>query len=236
MIGDSAVTLKGRMSLPAASPLIVTADDWGYSERYNAGILTAVRALAVDAVSAMVLRPACDPAPLLAAGVEVGLHIEIPEGADRRALVGEPSRQLARFERIFGRPPAYIDGHHHCHAAAPLASSVEDSALELGVAVRAIDADHHLHLRRRGIRCVDRLIGRSDERDPAIPDLIATALEEGRLPPGTTEWAVHPGYADPGADSSYDAGREQDLGLLLDLAAEEILARGRFTHREALGG
>jgi predicted glycoside hydrolase/deacetylase ChbG (UPF0249 family) len=59
--------------------LIVTADDWGYSSRYNAGIAEALGAGAVDAVSAMVLRPACDPGPLLEYGVEVGLHLEIPE-------------------------------------------------------------------------------------------------------------------------------------------------------------
>lgn len=219
-----------------AGQLIVTADDWGYSERYNDGILEAVRAHAVDAVGVLVLRSACDPAPLGEAKVEVGLHIDVPKGARKAELLVAPHRQAEAFECAFASPPAYVDGHLHCHAAPPLAAVVEELALELRVPVRAIDADHHRRLRERGIACADRLIGRLDDRDPAIPDLIATALEEGELPSGTTEWVVHPGHLDPSAGSSYDAGREQDLALLLDLAANATLAAARTTHRAALGG
>jgi predicted glycoside hydrolase/deacetylase ChbG (UPF0249 family) len=215
--------------------LIITADDWGYSERYNAGILEAARAGAVDAVGAMVLRPACDPAPLVEAGVEVGLHLEAPHGATGTEALEVPRRQADAFERTFGRPPAYVDGHLHCHAAPPLANAAEELALELGVAMRAIDEGHRLHLRRRGIGCVDRLSGRMGEDEPALPRLIAAALEAGELPPGITEWVVHPGHADAQTGSRYDAGRERDLALLLELAANEPLVAARTTHGAALG-
>ena len=215
--------------------LIITADDWGYSERYNAGILEAAQANAVDSVGAMALRPACDPAPLIEAGVEVGLHIEAPDGgeADARAA---PRRQAEAFELAFGRPPAYLDGHLHCHAAHPLSAAVEELALELGVSVRAIDDEHRLHLREKGIACADRLTGRMGEDEPALPALIATARETRRLPRGVTEWIAHPGHADPGAGSRYDAGRERDLAMLLELATDEFLAAARTTHTAALSG
>lgn len=34
---------------------------------------------------------------------------------DRVALAAEISAQIARFAEVFGRPPAYVDGHQHVH-------------------------------------------------------------------------------------------------------------------------
>jgi len=186
--------------------LIVTADDWGYSSSYNAGIVRAARAGAIDAVSAMVLRTDCDPA-IAETGVEVGLHLELPESWNRRELFEAPRRQAEMFLRIFGRPPAYVDGHHHCHASPPTATVVEGLALELSVPVRSAGEDHRLRLRERGIATTDRTIGRLHEAEPALPRPLADALAEGVLPPGTTEWVVHPGHSDPGSGSGYDRGR-----------------------------
>jgi predicted glycoside hydrolase/deacetylase ChbG (UPF0249 family) len=219
-----------------AGHLIVTADDWGYSRRYNEGIADAARTGAVDAVSALVLRPACDPAPILESGVEVGLHLEQPESGSRREVLDAPRRQADEFTRIFGAPPAYIDGHHHCHATLPIATATEDLALELRVPVRAVGEDHRFRLEERGIASADRMIGRMNQREPALPRLLADALEEETLPWGTTEWVVHPGRSDPDSGSSYDRGREEDLALVLQLAEDETLAGARVPHRVALGG
>jgi predicted glycoside hydrolase/deacetylase ChbG (UPF0249 family) len=215
--------------------LIITADDWGYSRRYNAGIEEAARAGAVDAVSAMVLRPACDPAPILECGVEVGLHLELPEATAHREVFDLPRRQADAFERTFGVLPAYIDGHHHCHATLPLATAAEDMAVELRVPLRAVGEDHRFRLEERGIPCPQRLVGRLDEGMPALPRVLAEALEGEALPWGATEWVVHPGRRDPEAGSSYDRGREEDLALLLRLAHDESLAAVRATHSVAFG-
>ena len=224
-----------EMHTQQAGSLIITADDWGYSPRYNAGIEEAARAGAVDAVSVLVLRDACEPAPLLESGVEVGLHLELPQSAGHDEMLRAPRRQAAAFERLFGSPPAYIDGHHHCHAALPLATAVEDLALALGVPVRAVGEDHRFRLEERGIASPDRLVGRMHEREPALPRMLAEALLAGALPCGATEWAVHPGHSDPDAGSSFDRGREEDLALLLRLAEDETLGTARATHRVALG-
>ncbi len=216
-----------------ASHLTIVADDWGYSRRYDEGILVAARAGAIDAVSAMVLRPSLDPQPLLESGVEIGLHFELSEPAGQD-LLEAPRRQANAFEAAFGRPPAHIDGHHHQHATPAICAAIEALALELDVSVRAVGEGHRRRLRRRGIATADRLVGRMGEGEATMPPLIAAALEQGSLPSGTTEWVVHPGYADPGAGSSYDRGREQDLALLLELAGERALTAGRATHRAAL--
>jgi predicted glycoside hydrolase/deacetylase ChbG (UPF0249 family) len=225
-----------QLSPDAAGRLIITADDWGYSPRYNEGIVEAQRSGALDAVSAMVLRPACEPAPLLESGVEVGLHLELqlPAAGGYEELMAAPRVQAEAFERLFGRPPAYIDGHHHCHASLPSATAVEDLALELGVPVRPVGEDHRFRLSERGIASPDRSIGRMDERDPVMPKVLAKSLLSGALPWGTTEWIVHPGHSDAESGSSYDRGREEDLALLLRLAEEGSLSSVRGTHAQTL--
>jgi len=217
-----------------AGRLIITADDWGYSLRYNAGIEEVARAGAVDAVSAMVLRQACDPGPLHECEVAIGLHVEAPERTGRRELLDAPRRQAERFERKFGAPPAHIDGHHHCHANLPLATAVEDLAEELDVPLRAVSEDHRFRLDERGIRSAHRLVGRIDPGEPALPRVIAEALAEGALPWGATEWMVHPGHPDPESGSAFDEAREEDLELLLRLGDDELLAASRASHGTAL--
>lgn len=202
--------------------LIITADDFGYAAGYNRGILAAVEAGAVDSVSAMVGRPECDPAPLLASEIEIGLHLELPGEA--------PLAQVERFERAFGQPPAFLDGHHHCHTREGIAEQVAELGAELGVPVRSVGADHRELLRSLGCATQDRLVGRTDPAQPALPSLLAG---DRPLPGGVTEWMVHPGYADRAAGSAYDVAREQDLELVLRLA-DSLRARARRATHSAL--
>ena len=205
--------------------LIIVADDYGYSGPTSEGIIRAACAEAIDAASAMVLRPWCDPGPLLETGVEVGLHLESDPGESHGA---EARRQADLFERLFGRPPAHIDGHHHCHAEAPLDAAVAELAAELGARVRSVDDRHRQALRDRGIDTPDRLIGRLSSIEPALPGEIRGLAEEGSpLPPGLTEWMVHPGLADPALGSSYGEARVEDLELLLEQAANPALREVR---------
>ena len=211
--------------------LLIVADDWGYSPRYNEGILQAARAGAIDGAGAMVLRDACEAEPLLETGVEIGLHLEVGEEAD----AGEVRRQLARFEEIFGRQPAYIDGHHHRHAVPVIEFAVAAAALRLGVRVRAIDAAQRERLRTAGVSCADRLVGRISETEDALPEELGRYVWSAEEPPGLTEWMVHPGRRDPASGSSMDAAREEDLLLLLELQATEVLAPLREAGRLRLG-
>jgi chitin disaccharide deacetylase len=201
--------------------LIITADDYGYASAYDAGIAEAAHAGAIDAVSAMVTRYAPDPEVLAESGVEVGLHLDL----ERSSL----DEQLRGFESAFGAPPAYLDGHHHCHARGARAVEVANLARKQGLPVRSVDACHRRLLRSKGVTTPDRLAGRLSEKDPAIPDEVA-ALRGGAGPEGVTEWMVHPGYADPATGSAYDRGREEDLRLLLALVDDGELRAARTTH------
>lgn len=220
-----------RMIFTVTSTLLIVADDYGYSPAYDTGILEAAGAGAIDAAGAMVTREA-DPAPLLATGIEVGLHLEL----DRAPL----DEQLGRFERRFGRQPAYLDGHHHCHAdRGRRALSVARLGARLSIPVRSVSPRHRRLLRCLGAPTPDRLIGRLGETEPALPDEIRDWLEHGSAPQGVTEWMVHPGRTDPQRGSSYDRGRAADLELLLELGDRERWAnRGiqRGGPAEALAG
>jgi predicted glycoside hydrolase/deacetylase ChbG (UPF0249 family) len=212
------------MSTPPESRpvLIVTADDYGYAPGYNRGILEVAEAGAVDAVSVMVGRRWCEPWPLLESGVEVGLHLELP---------GErPEAQLDRFQRLFGRPPGFLDGHAHCHARGAAAAEIARLAAARRLPVRSVNPEHRDLLRSLGVATPDRLIGRLRPSEPELPALLAGG---GPLPAGVTEWMVHPGYPDARSGSSYDVAREQDLNLLLRVRLAERAERR--AHAEALG-
>ena len=221
--------------------LIITADDYGYAPGYDRGILDAAGAETVDAVSAFSGPPRSpDPAPLLEAGVEIGLHLEgFPRGLvggerELELMRAHVAGELKRFERLFHRGPAYIDGHLHGHAGGPQTEAVAEFARERGLPVRSASEEHRRRLRELGVITQDHLIGRLLESEPALPPDLD---EGGELAEGVTEWLVHPGHADPASGSSYDAGREEDLRLLLALGGWDAwAARGieRRTHAEAL--
>jgi predicted glycoside hydrolase/deacetylase ChbG (UPF0249 family) len=232
--------------VPKGRALIITADDYGYSPRYDDGIVEAATAHAVDSVSVLVTRGRLNVDPLLATEVETGLHLELPreleevENAgerERAQALSELDRQLEAFQAALGRPAAYLDGHRHCHAQAGLAAPLGREAARRGLPVRSIDADHRRILRRAGAATPDRLIGRySEEPDGALPVELRPVVDgEKELPRGINEWMVHPGHPDPESGSGYDQAREEDLDLLLSLCLLPALTSARLTHTAAFG-
>lgn len=190
----------------------------------------------MDSVSVMVMRDGLDPDPLIETRIEVGLHLELPEEmTNGQAAVAAFGEQLTRFEAALGRPAAYLDGHRHCHARSGLATAMAREARRLGLPVRSVDAAHRRILRREGVATPDRLVGRySEEPDAALPvELRDIAEGVGVLPPGLTEWMVHPGHPDPASGSTYDHAREEDLDLVLSLSLEPALRSARLTHAAA---
>lgn len=194
--------------------LIITADDYGYWPSYNEAILAAIDSGGIDAVSVMTERRYCDPVPLLDLGVELGLHVDFESrwGARSGASAKTSLRvQMERFTDLFGRWPAFINGHHHCHARPELATPVFEMALQIGCPVRAVGRDHRQWLSERGIGTTDHLIGRTEPDEPVQPENL------GELGEGVTEWFVHPGYPDQESGSSYDEARKEDLDLVTRL-------------------
>ena len=215
--------------------LIVVADDYGRAPAYDAGILEAARAQAVDAVS-VIVTGGCDSAALLATGAAHGLHLRLTDAEmlDQPAAVVALGEQVDRFERLFGAPPAHLDGHRHCHAVPAVAAGIAREAARLGIPLRSVSRSHRKTLRALGVATSDRLVGRFSEREPVVPVTLLPLVEgEGEAPPGVTEWMVHPGHSDPSVGSRYDAGREEDLRALLELARRSDIAARRTTHAGA---
>jgi predicted glycoside hydrolase/deacetylase ChbG (UPF0249 family) len=232
-VGETAVDKTSA----STAILIIAADDYGYWPSYNEGILEAIRRGVVDSVGALVERDHCDPAPLLETGIEIGLHLEF-EGRwgkrSRNAAKRSLDVQLDRFTRFFHSWPAYLDGHHHCHARPELIEPVATIAKQIRVPVRSVNERHRQLLRERGIPTQDHLIGRVSPQEEH-PDSALRSLD-----PGVTIWFLHPGYPDPDSGSSYDGAREADLDLLLRLSLLQRTGQPawgkarRSTHTEAL--
>ncbi len=220
--------------------LIITADDYGYRRSYDEGIVEAAAAAAIDAVSAFATRGALGAGPLIETGVEIGLHLDLgadataprARPADRAAAARALRDQFAAFTQAYGREPAYIDGHHHGHARDGLGVVVSDFAVEAGLPVRSINPRHRRLLRCRGAATNDLLIGRLSEDQPVLPPELGSWGEQDLVTDAVVEWMVHPGRPDPSSESSYDAGRGEDLRLLLGWAPPQGLSRG--THRSSL--
>lgn len=218
--------------------LVISADDYGYSRRYDAGIVAAAEAGAVDAVSVMVGRDEVEPDALRGSGVELGLHLELVgerdsarAGPDARAAAAAAiEAQIVRFRELLGSDPAFIDGHRHAHARPGYGVVLSDAANAISAVVRSVDRRHRSLLRCRGVATPDLLVGRGSEDQSPLP----SELEDPASLPAVTEWMVHPGYPDPGAGSAYDAGREEDLQLLLGWKVPAGVRR--TTHRRALAG
>lgn len=150
--------------LPSARPIALCADDYGY----RPGVSAAIRRLAANrrlsATSALVTFPEWSrAAPYvddLAAQIDVGLHLNLVDGAPLgkmaklapsqrfptigalalRALLGqlplgeirdEILRQIEAFHRASGRLPDFIDGHQHAHALSGISEVVVQIASEL---------------------------------------------------------------------------------------------------------
>ena len=187
-------------------PLIVNADDFGYSRCVNRGIIEAHERGIVTSASLMVNRAAAAEAADYGRGrcdFGVGLHVELRHwrtqrrpwsrvrSDDRlqRAVAVEVAEQIERFEALMGCPPTHLDSHHHRHRLPLFRSIFETAARDLGVPLRHLD---------HRVRFCGEFYGHDGAGKPdhgSITPGALISLLEG-LPPGATELGCHPGYVD----------------------------------------
>lgn len=134
--------------------------------------------------------------------------------------VGREFRAQLNVVLAAGLHPTHLDFHS-------IADGGRDDVLDLTV---ALAAEHRLAVRvwlepgrrrarRRGRPVVDHPFLDSTRLDPATKaDRYAELLRA--LPPGLTEWAVHPATADPDGER----GRRADLDFLVSPSARELVA------------
>jgi predicted glycoside hydrolase/deacetylase ChbG (UPF0249 family) len=199
--------------------LIVNADDLGASAGVNRGILEAYERGIVTSASLMVDMPASEEFAARheqAEALSVGLHVTLTnEDAellfDTDGCRGELERQLARFERLLGRPPTHLDSHHNVHLEPPLSDLFQAVAREHDLPLRAFSP----------ARYFADFYGQWDDGETHLEQVSVEALSEmleSEVGPGVTEIGCHPGYAGDGFESSYLHEREAELRTLCDPA------------------
>ena len=226
--------------------LIVNADDFGLTRGVSAGILAAHRLGIVTSTTVLVTSDV-DRAQLAEArdtGLGLGLHMNLTLGRPltrgrslvdgtgafirdaRRAAAGAQTRevraeaeaQIARFEKLVGRPPTHIDTHHHVGLYTPVRDVVLDVARALGVAVRSQDAAARTRARSAGLRTTDHFFGESGP--DAYWSAARTFAHLRALPPGVSEFMCHPGWFDSDLGySRYGRQREIEMAGLAGAAA-----------------
>ena len=215
------------MATRAARELIVNADDFGWCEGVNEGIIEAHLRGIVTSTSLMVRPPAARAAAALARKhptLDVGLHIDLGEwmmhngewetlytvvtSDDPLAIVGEIHKQVEAFHALLGSYPTHLDSHQHIHLQEPVRSVVMEIGRTLGVPVRHATP---------GVRFCGNFYGQTAEGTP-LPDALSTKrlteIIEG-LSWGVTELACHPGTGDL-PETMYRQERAIELETLCD--------------------
>jgi predicted glycoside hydrolase/deacetylase ChbG (UPF0249 family) len=215
--------------------LIANADDFGFSESVNRGILHAHDEGIVTSASLMVERPAAVEAADLARErprLGLGLHVEVGRwriswlprrGSARSAAVVERRaaedlrRQLERFRLLVGREPSHLDSHQHRHLAELVRPAFEDVAAELDIPLRRVDPR---------VRFCGEFYGHDGRGRPEPEAITVDALIQliENVDADVTELCCHPGYVDD-LDDWYRTEREQEVRALCDPRVRRAIER-----------
>jgi chitin disaccharide deacetylase len=204
--------------------LIVNADDLGYDPEIDRGILEAHARGVVGSATAMVETP-FSAAALAAApdSLGLGLHVVLTPRLSRAAAAASVRQQISRFEELRGAPPTHLDSHKHAHAAPAVLAAFAEVALERRLPVRSVDAAMRALLRARGVATPDAFLGDAALRPGWTEASLLRALE--RLPEGSVEIMVHPGYRPSNVRTSFGAEREIELRALTSPAVRGATIR-----------
>ena len=190
--------------------LIVTGDDFGASCGINRGIVEAHERGVLTSASLMVDGPAAADAVARARAnpaLSLGLHLEL-DATDPVRAAAECRRQLARFEKLAGILPTHVDSHHNVHRDARVLPHILAAARQAGVPVRGYSAARYVG------KFYGRWGGATHPEQIGVDGLLR--LLDTEVQDGVTELSCHPGYVEPGFDSSYLTEREVELRTLCD--------------------
>lgn len=194
--------------------LIITADDYGMSSRFNQGILEAARAGLITSISVMIKRKYIRKSELLNLPASLGLHLELEPSSPYREITA----QIERFKKRLGRPPAYLDGHQHQHVTPENIDRVIRAAIHYHLPVRSRLLTDRLVLKHGGVSTPDNFVSWHPARLPVL----AERLDKSRALP-ISELVVHPGYYDARCLYPYNQEREAELAFLRSPNFQELI-------------
>ncbi len=234
----SATSQRERPSGPARR-VVLNADDLGYDPAVTRGIIESMRSGVVSSTTLMVNTPFTEDATQQAAGLSVGLHLNLA----RWNSVSEPTRafvesdtallgadfverethaQLSRLEVLLGRPATHLDVHKHLHRLPNVLTGVIAAARSRRLAVRSPDEPIRAALRAADIVTNDLMVGDADREAYWSLDTFEAQLRA--LPAsGFIELMCHPGYSPSNVKSGYGAQREVELATFTSARARALL-------------
>jgi predicted glycoside hydrolase/deacetylase ChbG (UPF0249 family) len=207
--------------------VIFNADDFGYSDGINRGIVEAHERGVVTSATLMVNGPRAHEAARIAEEhpkLAVGLHVNFTNEADRLIDLESPKecrielrRQYEHFLDLLGRKPTHLDSHQHVHRHPMRRLLFEQLADTEGLPLR-----DRAPVVFKGGFYAQWEYGVSD------PDKVSMgALERilrREIDTGIYEMSCHPGYVDPQFEAVYHKDRELELRTLTDARLPELLA------------
>jgi predicted glycoside hydrolase/deacetylase ChbG (UPF0249 family) len=199
--------------------LIVNADDFGYTEGINRGIVECHVRGVLTSASLMVTGHAVADAVALSRehpALSVGLHFDV-WGEDERdfdtsdvaAVRDELRRQLEDFHRFTGRDPTHVDSHRHVHREPQLWPLFVEAVEPLGVPLRGDGR----------VAYVGAFYAQWEWRVTELEHVSVAAFErlvrEEAAGPWT-ELGCHPGYVSHHPVWVYHREREEEIRTLTD--------------------
>jgi chitin disaccharide deacetylase len=132
--------------------IIMSADDYAYSESIDEAIIKLIKHDRLSATSCMVLSPRWKEAgklitPEIKKKASIGLHLDFtqfgnayPHGKlillslmrrlPKESIKISINKQLDAFEEVFGSSPDYVDGHQHVHQLPQIRDGLIEVLLE----------------------------------------------------------------------------------------------------------
>lgn len=197
--------------------IIINADDYGLSEKFNRGIVKLIVKGLVKSTSVMINQKYVFPGELIEfPDLSIGLHLE--EQCGQNNLIYFES-QINKFLIKFGFLPTHLDGHKHCHLKKENRQATIKLALKYNLPVRSRFKKGRDDLRLNHIKTPDRFIAWHPNKKEDFFSRVNLVNEE------IVEIVCHPGYYDKNYPMPYNNQREDELKILSSVSFKKIIDR-----------
>lgn len=199
--------------------LIVNADDFGYSQGVNKGIVEAHTNGIVTSTSVMVDQPAATEAKELVTfkDFSIGLHFVL----NNENIEYELARQVDKFVKLVGRKPDHIDTHK-------LEPSTKEAVKKVLLQYSSVN---HVPIRSLGFaKLIKTFFGLNIDGSGTLmtENVSVTSLKKAidQATDKYNEIMCHPGYSDDylRSHSSYNDVREKELKALTSPEIQEYIS------------